>query len=73
MKQLSLGETGFLPKAGKQARKVVFLEEMDKVVLWSHLEGLIEPFYRKKGLAPAGDIWEEGQEERSENGNVTPH
>jgi transposase, IS5 family len=27
MKQLSLGETGFLPKAGKQTRKAVFLGE----------------------------------------------
>lgn len=49
MKQLSLGEAGFLPKAGKQTRKAVFLEEMDKVVPWSRLEGLIEPVYPKKG------------------------
>ena len=49
MKQLSLGETGFLPKAGKQTRKVVFLAEMDTVVPWSHLEALIEPFYPRKG------------------------
>jgi hypothetical protein len=32
MKQLSLAETGFLPKAGKQTRKAVFLAEMEKVV-----------------------------------------
>lgn len=49
MKQLSLGETGFLPKAGKQTRKAEFLEEMNQVVPWSRLEGLIEPFYPKKG------------------------
>lgn len=32
MKQLSLAETGFLPKAGKQTRKAVFLAEMEMVV-----------------------------------------
>ena len=49
MKQLSLAETGFLPKAGKQTRKAVFLAEMEAVVPWSRLEALIEPFYPKKG------------------------
>ena len=48
MKQLSLAETGFLPKAGKQTRKAVFLSEMETVVPWSRLEALIEPFYPKK-------------------------
>ena len=49
MKQLSLAETGFLPKAGKQTQKAVFLSEMETVVLWSRLVALIEPFYPKKG------------------------
>lgn len=49
MKQLSLAETGFLPKAGKPTRKAVFLAEMEAVVPWSGLEGLIEPFYPKRG------------------------
>jgi len=49
MKQLSLAETGFLPKAGKQTRKAVFLAEMETVVPWPRLETLIEPFYPKKG------------------------
>ena len=49
MKQLSLAETGFLPKAGKQTRKAVFLAEMDTVVPWSRLEALIVPLYPKKG------------------------
>ena len=48
MKQLSLAETGFLPKAGKQTRKAVFLAEMETVVPWSRLAALIEPFYPKK-------------------------
>jgi hypothetical protein len=34
MKQLSLAETGFQPKAGKATRKAVFLAEMDMVVQW---------------------------------------
>jgi hypothetical protein len=49
MKQLSLAETAFLPKAGKQTRKAVFLSEMETVVPCSRLEALIEPFYPKKG------------------------
>ena len=48
MKQLSLAETGFLPKAGKQTRKAVFLAEMETVVPRSRLETLSEPFYPKK-------------------------
>ena len=49
MTQLSLADTGFLPKARKQARKAVFLAKMETVVPWSRLESLAEPFYRKKG------------------------
>ena len=49
MKQLSLAETGFLPKAGKQTRKAVFLAEMETVVPWTRLEALIAPHYPKKG------------------------
>lgn len=48
MKQLRLAETDFLPKAGKQTRKAVFLAEMETVVPCSRLESLIEPFYPKK-------------------------
>ena len=51
MKQLSLAETGFLPKAGKQTRKAVFLAEMETVVRWLRLEALIKPIYPKKGNA----------------------
>lgn len=49
MKQLSLVETGFLPKRGKVTRKAEFLAGMNTVVPWSRLEGLIEPVYRKAG------------------------
>lgn len=51
MKQLSVTETGFLPKAGKQTRKAVVLAEMETVVPWSRLEAPIDPFYPKKGNA----------------------
>lgn len=49
MKQLTLAETGFLPKVCKQTLKAVFLSEMETVVPWSRLESLIEPYYPKKG------------------------
>jgi IS5 family transposase len=49
MKQLSLAETGFLPKAGKQTWNALFLAEMETVVPWPRLEILIGPFYPKKG------------------------
>ena len=49
MKQLSLAETGFLPKRGKVTRKAEFLAEMNTVVPWSRLEGLIEPVDPKAG------------------------
>lgn len=49
MKQLSLAETGFLPKAGKRTRRAEFLAEMEAVVPWLRLEVLIEPHYPKKG------------------------
>ena len=49
MKQLSRAETDLLSKARKPTRKAVFLAEMEQVMPWTRLEGLIEPFYPKKG------------------------
>ncbi len=49
IKQLSVAEMGFLPKADKQTRKAVFLAEMKTVVPWSRLEALIEQHYPKRG------------------------
>lgn len=49
MKQLSLAETGFLPKADKKIRKSVFLAEKETVVPWLRLEALIVPYYPKRG------------------------
>ena len=43
MKQISLGATDY-ELVTKRARKRVFLEEMNLVVPWSKLVGLIEPF-----------------------------
>ena len=33
----------------KPRRRVLFLEEMEKVVPWAKLRGLIEPYYPKVG------------------------
>ena len=49
IKQQSLAETVFFPKAGKKIRKAMFLVEMEAVVSWSRLEALIKTFYPKKG------------------------
>lgn len=48
MKQPSLAETGFLPKARKQTRKAVFLWDGHGRPV-ARLASLIEPFYPKKG------------------------
>ena len=51
MKQNSLSMTGYFDK-GKKTRREVFLAEMERVVPWSRLLGLIEPHYPKG--SPAG-------------------
>ncbi len=48
MRQTSLAESGFFRKP-KATRRQVFLEEMEKVVPWDRLNGLIEPHYSKAG------------------------
>lgn len=48
-KQMSLAETGYLPRSVKVTRKEKFLGEMERVVPWSRLEALIEPHYFVKG------------------------
>jgi len=48
MKQLSLATVGF-ERYGKTTRRAVFLREMDRVVPWSALCALIEPFYPRPG------------------------
>jgi len=48
MKQMTLASVGF-ERYGKTTRRAVFLEEMDRVVPWSALCGLIEAVYPKPG------------------------
>lgn len=48
MKQLSLTESGFVKKP-KATRRQIFLADMDRVVPWARLCGLIEPHYPKVG------------------------
>ena len=48
MKQLTLATVGF-ERYAKTTRRTVFLDEMDRVVPWSALCALIEPFYPKPG------------------------
>jgi transposase, IS5 family len=48
MKQLTLATVGF-ERYAKTTRRAAFLDEMDRVVPWSALCALIEPFYPKPG------------------------
>src|SRR2546421_3137035 len=48
MKQLPLATVGF-ERYAKTTRRAAFLAEMERVVRWSALWGLIEPFYPKPG------------------------
>jgi len=48
MKQLTLAAVGF-ERYAKTTRRAVFLAEMERVVPWSALCALIEPFYPKPG------------------------
>jgi IS5 family transposase len=52
MKQMTLAAVGFEPYA-KTTRRAVFLAEMERVVPWPALCGLIEPFYPKAGNGPS--------------------
>jgi hypothetical protein len=48
MKQLTLAAVGF-ERYVKTTRQAAFLTEMERIVPWSALCGLIEPFYPKPG------------------------
>ncbi len=48
MKQLTLAAVGF-ERYAKATRRAAFLAEMERVVPWSALCALIEPFYPKLG------------------------
>src|ERR1700741_1939724 len=49
MKQLTLGPAPGFERYAKPTRRATFLAEMERVVPWSALCGLIEPFYPKAG------------------------
>ena len=55
MKQLTLATAGF-DRYAKTTRRATFLAEMERVVPWPALCGLIEPFYPKprNGRPPVG-------------------
>ena len=48
MKQLTLATVGF-ERYAKTTRRAAFLAEIERVVPWSALCGLLEPFYPKPG------------------------
>ena len=48
MKQLTLATVGF-ERYAKTTRRAAFLAEMERVVPWSALCALVEPFYPKPG------------------------
>jgi len=48
MKQMTLASAGF-ERYAKTTRRAVLLTEMERVVPWPALCGLIEPFYPKAG------------------------
>jgi IS5 family transposase len=48
MKQLTLAAVGF-ERYAKTTQRAAFLAEMERVVPWSALCALIEPFYPKPG------------------------
>jgi IS5 family transposase len=56
MKQQTLAMMTGFEKYGKKTRRAEFLEEMEQVVPWARLGGLVEPYYPKagKGRPPVG-------------------
>jgi transposase, IS5 family len=49
MRQLTLASQGSFERYTKKTRREKFLEEMERVMPWSELEGLIEPHYPREG------------------------
>src|ERR1019366_8335726 len=49
MKQRTLAMMNGFERYGKTTRRALFLDEMEQVVPWSKLCGLIEPYYPKAG------------------------
>src|SRR5271169_1581570 len=49
MRQVTLASQGSFERYSKKTRREKFLEEMDRIMPWSELESLIEPYYPKEG------------------------
>jgi len=49
MKQRTLAMMNGFERYTKKTRRALFLEEMEQVVPWGKLCGLIEPYYPKAG------------------------
>jgi transposase, IS5 family len=47
MRQQTLAVLAAFEKYGRKSRRELFLEEMERVVPWGKLEGLVEPHYPK--------------------------
>jgi transposase, IS5 family len=56
MRQQTLAAQAGFEKYARKSRRELFLEEMEQVVPWAQLEGLVEPHYPKgeKGRPPVG-------------------
>jgi transposase, IS5 family len=56
MRQQTLGAQAGFEKYARKSRRELFLEEMEQVVPWAKLEGLVEPHYPKgeNGRPPVG-------------------
>src|SRR5450631_118935 len=59
MKQRTLAMMNGFERYSKKTRRALFLDEMEQVVPWSKLGGLIEPYYPKagNGRQPVGVGW----------------
>ena len=49
MEQRTFASQGSFERYGRKSRRELFLDEMDLVVPWSELQGLVEPHYAKAG------------------------
>jgi hypothetical protein len=49
MEQRTFASQGSFERYGRKSRRELFLDEMELVVPWSELQGLVEPHYAKAG------------------------
>jgi hypothetical protein len=74
MKQMILATAGF-ERYGKTTRRAVFLAEMERVVPWPALCGLIEPVYPKAGNSVSAPALQTAQKPNApaKNSPITPY